>query len=256
MDPVFIESKFRDKKVGEYCEQRWLEWKKIIKNDPQAGLNLYNRRNQTCKYNMTYMHYVCRFGTYGEFVKVVHPLKKTQKLTLFKQQDNAQYTPLMCLIINNPMRRSSAIVKSLQLFFSELSHDKKLDMLLIKEFRGWNALAYAAYYNCVSAIEFLLNTIMLDPLQQLKLMKFYWRYESDTTSLGGESGYGSDEEAGVKKPVSASEVAHYYNRKESSELLERLKVDAMIRVAVETKSSGRLLFTQYRVISTFFLYFI
>ena len=61
MEPAFIESDFIHKEAGEYCEQRWLEWKTIINDDPQAGLNLYNRRNETCKYNMTYMHYVCRF---------------------------------------------------------------------------------------------------------------------------------------------------------------------------------------------------
>ena len=245
MEPVFIPSVFLYKQVGEYCEQRWLEWKKIINDDPQAGLNLYNRRNETCKYNMTYMHYVCRFGTYDEFVKVVQPLNRKEKLTIFKQQCVSDTTALMSLIANNPIRRSSAIVKSLQLFFSELSHDEKLELLLMEEYRGWNALSFAALLNCVSAIDFLLNTIKFDPQQQLKLMKFSWRYESDTASVGGESGYGSDEEAGVKKPVSAAEVARFYNRKESSELLERLKVDAMIQVAVETKCTGRLLLAQY-----------
>ena len=43
----------------------------------------------------------------------------------------------------------------------------------------------------------------------------------------------------MKKPVSAAEIAHYYNHKESSAMLERLKVDAMIQVAVETKCTGR-----------------
>ena len=124
----------------------------------------------------------------------------------------------------------------------------------MEECRGRNALAIAACFNRVSAIDFLLNTMKFDPQQQLKLMKFSWRFESDTASLGGESGYGSDEEAGVKKPVSASEVAHYYNHKGSSEMLECMKVDAMIRVAVETKCSGRLLFTQCRFIPTFLLY--
>ena len=180
-------------------------------------------------------------------MKVVHPLKKIQKLTLFKQQCVSDTTALMRLIANNPIRRSSAIVKSLQLFFSELSHDEKLELLLMEECRGWNALALAAFINCVSAIEYLLNTIKFDPQQQLKLMKFSWRFESDTTSLGGESVYGSDEEAGVKKPVSAAEIAHMKGRKESAELLERLKVDAMIQVAVETKSTGMFWSTQYSV---------
>ena len=243
MDPLFIQSKFRHKEVGEYCEQRWLEWKKIIDDDSQAGLNLYNRRNETCKYEMTYTHYVCCFGTYDEFVKVVQPLNKKQKLALFKQQCVSDTTALMRLIANNPIRRSSAILESLQLFFSELSHDEKLELLLMKENRGWNALSFAALFNCLSAIEFLLNTIKFDPQQQLKLMKFSWRYESDTTSLG-ESGYGSDEEAGGREPVSAAEITHYYNYKESTELLERLKVEAMIRMAVETKCPGRLLLTQ------------
>ena len=98
----------------------------------------------------------------------------------------------------------------------------------MEENRGWNALAYAALYNCVAAIDVLLNTIKFDPQQQLKLMKVSWCYESDTKSVGGESGYGSDEEVGVKKPVSAAEIAHYYNYKESTELLEGLKLDAMI----------------------------
>ena len=101
---------------------------------------------------------------------------------------------------------------------------------------------HIAAVNCVSAIEFLFNTIKFDPQQQLKLMKFYWRHESDTTSL--ESGYGSDEEAGGREPVSAAEITHYYNYKESTELLERLKVDAMIQVAVEFKCPRRLLLTQ------------
>ena len=139
--------------------QRWLEWKTIIYDDPQAGLNLYNQRNASCKYEMTYMHYLGTFGTFDEFVKVVHPLNKIQKLTLFKQQDNSQYTPLLMLIANNPIRRNSTIVKSLQLFFSELSHDEKLELLLMGEYRGWNALATAACFNCVSAIEFLLTAI-------------------------------------------------------------------------------------------------
>ena len=47
-------------------------------------------------------------------------------------------------------------------------------------------------------------------------MKFSWRHDLDITSL--ESGYGSDEEAGVKKPVSAAELAHMKGRKESAEL--------------------------------------
>ena len=156
----------------------------------------------------------------------------------------------MCLIANNPMRRTSDIVISLQLFFSELSHDEKLELLLMEEYRGWNVLALAAFFNCVSAIEFLLNTIKFDPPQQLKLMKFSWRYDSDISSVGEDGGYGSDEEAGVKKPVSAAEVAHYYNHKGSSEMLECMKVDAMIRVAVETKCSG----THCRFIPTFLLY--
>ena len=59
MEPAFIECYFKDKEVGEYCEQRWLEWKKIINDDPQAGLNLYNRRYETCKYKWTYMYYKC-----------------------------------------------------------------------------------------------------------------------------------------------------------------------------------------------------
>ena len=50
----------------------------------------------------------------------------------------------------------------------------------------------------------------------------------------------------MKKPVSAAEIAHYYNHKESSAMLERLKVDAMIQVAVETKCSGMLFLTHYR----------
>ena len=56
MAPVFVRSYIIDKEAGEYCEQRWLEWKKIINDDPQAGLNLYNRHNETCNYNynMTY----------------------------------------------------------------------------------------------------------------------------------------------------------------------------------------------------------
>ena len=244
MGPAFIPSVFIHKKVGEYCEQRWLKWKKIINDDSQAGLNLYNRRNKTSKYNMTYMHYVCRFGTEEECVKVVNPLSKTQKLTLFKQQDYSQLTPLLLLIANNPIRRSSAIVKSLKLFFSELSHDEKLELLLMEESRGRNALATAATLNCVSAMELMLNTIKFDPQQQLKLMKFSWRYESDTASL--ESGYGSDEEASGREPVSAAEIAYYYNLKESSAMLERFKVDAMVQVAVETKCSGMLLLTQYR----------
>ena len=78
MGTAFIPSVIIHKKVGENYEQRWLKWKKIINDDSQAGLNLYNSRNKTCNYNMTYMHYVCRFGTEEEFVKVVHPLSKTQ----------------------------------------------------------------------------------------------------------------------------------------------------------------------------------
>ena len=86
------------------------------------------------------MHYVCFFGNYDEFVKVVHPLKKIQKLMIFKQQSAVGYTPVMKLVANNPIRRSSAIVQSLELFFSELSHDEKLELLLMEEYRGWNAL--------------------------------------------------------------------------------------------------------------------
>ena len=108
--------------------------------------------------------------------------------------------------------------------------------MTIEDNEGWNVLAYAAQFNCASAIKLLLNEIKFDPQQQLKLMKYSWRYESDTTSL--ESGYGSDEEAGVKKPVSAAELAHMKGGKESAELLERLKVDAMIRVTVEKKNPG------------------
>ena len=75
-----------------------------------------------------------------------------QKPSLSKQQDEAQCTPLIRLVTNNPFRRNSAIVKSLQLIFSDLSHDEKLDMLLIKEYRGRNALSLAAFFNCVSVI--------------------------------------------------------------------------------------------------------
>ena len=76
-------------------------------------------------------------------------------------------------------------------------------------------------------------------------MKFSWRHDSDITSL--ESGYGSDEEAGVKKPVSAADIAHMAGRNESVEVLERLKVDAMIRVTIETKNPGWYIDVLHRV---------
>ena len=41
----------------------------------------------------------------------------------------------------------------------------------------------------------------------------------------------------MKKPVSAAVISHYYNYKESTELLEQLKLDAMINVV--TKGTGR-----------------
>ena len=111
-----------------------------------------------------------------------------------------------------------------------------------------NALAYAARFNSLSAIEFLLNTtegIKFDQQQQLKLMKFSWRHDLDITSL--ESGYGSDEETGVKKPVSAADIAHMAGRNESVEVLERLKVDSMIRVSIETKNPGWYIDVLHRV---------
>ena len=232
--------------------QRWLEWKKIINDDPQAGLNLYNRRNESCKRKWTYMDYVCRFGDYDVFVKVVQPLNKKQKLIIFKQVDNTEISPLMRLIVNNPIRWSSDMNRSLKLLFQNLSHNDKIDIMTMEDRRGWNVLAFAAAVNRLSAIEFLLNTIKFDPQQQLKLMKFSWRHESDTTSL--ESGYGSDEEAGVREPVSAAEVANYYKHsKESSELLDRLKADAMIRVAVEAKSTGRCSNVQEMINNCFYI---
>ena len=247
MAPVFVRSYIIDKDLGEYREQRWLKWRKIINDDPQAGLNLYNRRNETCNYSMTYMHYVCHFGNYGEeFVKVVQPLSTKQKLTIFKQVSSAKISPLMRLIVNNPIRRSSDSAKCLKLLFENFSHNDKLDIMTMEDHNGLNAIAYAARFNSLSAIEFLLNTtegIKFDPQQQLKLMKFSWRYDSDTSSVGEDGGYGSDEEAGVREPVSAAEVAHVNGRKESTEMLERLKVDAMIQVAVETKSTGTLWLT-------------
>ena len=113
------------------------------------------------------MHYVCHFGNYEEFVKVVQPLSTKQKLTIFKQVSLSKMSPLMRLIVNNPIRRSSDSAKCLKLLFKNFSHSNKLDIMTIEDDEGWNVLAYAAQFNCVSAIKLLLNEIKFDPQQRL-----------------------------------------------------------------------------------------
>ena len=65
MEPT-INSYFMHSEVGLYLHDRWSELKKLIRVDSEAGQNLYTRPNTTCDFEWTYMHLVCRFGSFEE----------------------------------------------------------------------------------------------------------------------------------------------------------------------------------------------
>ena len=65
-------------------------------------------------------------------------------------------------------------------------------------------------------------------------MKVLWRCESDKRSIGGESGFS----VGNEVPPSPAEQAHYYDNEEWIQLLESVKVDAMISSVMKTECPG------------------
>ena len=179
------------------------------------------------------MHLVCRFGSYEEFEKVFQPLSGMQRVVIFRRQTALRTTPIMRLLANGSIHDSSAIEKCLELIFRKSSHSEARDLLSMTDNQG-NVIAHAAQWNCPQAIAYLLSLVECEPKKQLELMNVSWRCESDKSSFGGESGF-SD---GNEEPPSPAERAHYYDNEECIQLLESVKVDAMISSVLETGCPG------------------
>lgn len=217
--------------------QHWAEWKKEIDSEKVTGQMLYRRLDETCDREWTYMHYVCMYGYYKDFQKVVQPLTREQKFKIFKKQTkHSQSTPLLKMMSNERLCGISKVGKCLQMALCSLSHDEKLSVVRTLSRSGTTVITTAAKRKRALAIETLMAMFKHDPNQQLNLMKVTWRYKDTGSIMNTESGYSSEEGTEDKKPSlpeSPVAMARYHGHQNCVQVLESLRVDAMVASIVE-----------------------